>query len=144
MKITSRRTIFVALAAVTFAIMGCWFLLPRDQEVTTLVVKRAPADRILAVNGHPYGGLAYRSGAFGWAELDARGLLRPLLFESLRPTALWPPDRPLAYAPEDRRFTKPTSLAALLTKTGACCNPFTHLQPHSKFSHSLRLLQRCA
>jgi len=41
----------VALAAVTFAIMGCWFLLPRDQEVTTLVVKRASADRILAVKG---------------------------------------------------------------------------------------------
>lgn len=51
MKIASRRIIFVALAAVALAIAGYWLLVPRNQEVTTIVVKRALADRILAVNG---------------------------------------------------------------------------------------------
>jgi len=51
MKIASRRIIFVALAATVLAVAGYWFLVPRDQEVTTLVVKRALAERILAVNG---------------------------------------------------------------------------------------------
>lgn len=51
MKIASRRIILVALAAVALAIAGYWLLVPRNQEVTTIVVKRALADRILAVNG---------------------------------------------------------------------------------------------
>jgi RND family efflux transporter MFP subunit len=51
MNIASRRIIFVALAAAVLAIAGYWFLGPRNQEVTTLVVKTAPAERILAVNG---------------------------------------------------------------------------------------------
>ena len=51
MKTASRRMILVALAAVALAIAGYWFLVPRNQEVTTLVVKRALAERILAVNG---------------------------------------------------------------------------------------------
>ena len=51
MKTASRRMILVALAAVALAIAGYWLLVPRNQEVTTLVVKRAWANRILAVNG---------------------------------------------------------------------------------------------
>lgn len=51
MKIASRRIIFVALAAVALAIVGYRFLVPRNQEVSTLVVKKALAERILAVNG---------------------------------------------------------------------------------------------
>jgi RND family efflux transporter MFP subunit len=51
MKIASRRIILVALAAAALAIAGYWFFAPRDQAVASLIVKRAPADRILAVNG---------------------------------------------------------------------------------------------
>jgi HlyD family secretion protein len=51
MKIASRRIIFVALAAVALAIVGYRFLVPRNQEGSTLVVKKALAERILAVNG---------------------------------------------------------------------------------------------
>lgn len=51
MAITSRRMILVALAAAALALAGYWFLVPRDKTVATLVIKRAPADRVLAVNG---------------------------------------------------------------------------------------------
>jgi RND family efflux transporter MFP subunit len=51
MKIAPRRIILVALAAAALAIAGYWFFAPRDQAVATLSVKRASADRILAVNG---------------------------------------------------------------------------------------------
>ena len=51
MKVASRQIILVALAAAALAIAGYWFFAPRDQAVATLIVKRALADRILAVNG---------------------------------------------------------------------------------------------
>ena len=51
MKIASRQIILVALAAAALAIAGYWFFAPRDQAVATLIIKRALADRILAVNG---------------------------------------------------------------------------------------------
>ena len=51
MKKNHRRNIFVALAALALAITGYWLFAPRDPEVATLVVKKAPADRVLAVNG---------------------------------------------------------------------------------------------
>ena len=41
----------MALAALALAIAGYWFFAPRDQAVATLIVRAAPADRILAVNG---------------------------------------------------------------------------------------------
>ena len=46
-----RRIIFVALAAFALAITGYWLFAPRDPEVATLIIKKAPADRVLAVNG---------------------------------------------------------------------------------------------
>ena len=51
MKIASRQIILVALAAAALAIAGYWFFAPRYQAAATLIVKRALADRILAVNG---------------------------------------------------------------------------------------------
>lgn len=51
MKVASRQIILVALAAAALAIAGYWFFAPRAQAVVTLIVKRALADRILAVNG---------------------------------------------------------------------------------------------
>ena len=51
MKVASRQIILVALAAAALAIAGYWFFAPRAQAVATLIVKRALADRILAVNG---------------------------------------------------------------------------------------------
>ncbi len=51
MKKNHRRNIFVALAALTLAITGYWLFAPRDPEVATLIIKKAPAERILAVNG---------------------------------------------------------------------------------------------
>ena len=51
MKIASRRIILVALAAAALAIAGYWLFAPRDKAVATIFVKRASADRILAVNG---------------------------------------------------------------------------------------------
>lgn len=51
MKITSRQIMLVALAAVALAFAGYWLIAPRDKSVASLVVKRASADRILAVNG---------------------------------------------------------------------------------------------
>ena len=41
----------MALTAIALATAGYWMLVPSNQEVTTLVVKRALAERILAVNG---------------------------------------------------------------------------------------------
>jgi HlyD family secretion protein len=46
-----RRIILVALAALALAIAGYWLFAPRDPAVATLIIKRATADRILAVNG---------------------------------------------------------------------------------------------
>ena len=51
MKVASRQIILVALAAAALAIAGYWLFAPRAQAVVTLIVKRALADRILAVNG---------------------------------------------------------------------------------------------
>lgn len=51
MKLPSRRNVLVALAAVALAIAGFWLFAPRDNAVATFTVKRATADRILAVNG---------------------------------------------------------------------------------------------
>jgi RND family efflux transporter MFP subunit len=51
MNTAFRRIIIVALAAAALAIAGYWFLAPREKSVATLVVKRAVADRILAING---------------------------------------------------------------------------------------------
>lgn len=41
----------MALVATALAIVGYWLLAPRDKAQATLIVKRATADRILAVNG---------------------------------------------------------------------------------------------
>ncbi len=51
MKRYRRRILFVALAALALAIAGYWLFAPRDPEVATLIIKKAPADRVLAVNG---------------------------------------------------------------------------------------------
>jgi HlyD family secretion protein len=51
MKIASRRIILVALAAFTLACVGYWIIARRDQAVAIMVVERATADRVLAVNG---------------------------------------------------------------------------------------------
>jgi RND family efflux transporter MFP subunit len=51
MRENHRRIIFVALAALALAITGYWLFAPRDPEVATLIIKKAPADRVLAVNG---------------------------------------------------------------------------------------------
>ena len=51
MKRHHRRILFVALAALALAIAGYWLFAPRGQAVATLTVQKAPADRVLAVNG---------------------------------------------------------------------------------------------
>jgi RND family efflux transporter MFP subunit len=51
MKLAPRRIISVALAAIALACMGYWMIACRDQPVATIVVERAQADRILALNG---------------------------------------------------------------------------------------------
>lgn len=51
MKITSRRIILVALAAVALAFAGYRLLAPHDKTVAALVIYKARAIRILAVNG---------------------------------------------------------------------------------------------
>lgn len=39
------------LASVLLALVGYWFLAPREKEVATILVETAPAQRLLAVNG---------------------------------------------------------------------------------------------
>lgn len=39
------------LALVLLALIGYWFLVPRDKEVTALLIETTPAQRLLAVNG---------------------------------------------------------------------------------------------
>ena len=51
MKINSRQTLIVAVTAIVLALAGYWFLVPRDKAVATIIVKTAPSERILAVNG---------------------------------------------------------------------------------------------
>ena len=47
----ARQFLLVALAATVLALAGYWLLVPHDKRVATFLVKTAPADRILAVNG---------------------------------------------------------------------------------------------
>jgi RND family efflux transporter MFP subunit len=51
MKIFSRRNIFVVLAMLALVSVGYWILAPNEQAVETFAAVRAPAERILAVNG---------------------------------------------------------------------------------------------
>jgi HlyD family secretion protein len=51
MKLNSRQIVVAALAAAVLALAGYWLLVPREKAVTTLFIKTAPADRVLAVNG---------------------------------------------------------------------------------------------
>lgn len=51
MKLNSRQIVVVALAAAVLALAGYWFLVPSEKAVATLLIKTAPADRVLAVNG---------------------------------------------------------------------------------------------
>jgi HlyD family secretion protein len=51
MKPKARQIILVALAAIVLAIAGYWLFVPREKAVGTILIKAAPADRILAVNG---------------------------------------------------------------------------------------------
>lgn len=51
MKMNARKLFLAALATIVLAAAGYWLLAPREKEVTTFVVKTAPAERILAVNG---------------------------------------------------------------------------------------------
>jgi RND family efflux transporter MFP subunit len=49
---TKKNPLFLgALALVLLALVGYWFLAPRDKEVATLLIETAPAQRLLAVNG---------------------------------------------------------------------------------------------
>ena len=41
----------MAVTAIVLALAGYWFLVPRDKAVATIIVKTAPSERILAVNG---------------------------------------------------------------------------------------------
>lgn len=47
----SRKTWLVALAGIAIAIAAVWLLAPSEKAVATIVVRTAPAERILAVNG---------------------------------------------------------------------------------------------
>lgn len=51
MKIGTRQLLLVALATFALLFGGYWFLVPREQQVATILVTSAPADRVLAVNG---------------------------------------------------------------------------------------------
>jgi len=49
---TKPKPIFLGLLALALlALVGYWFLAPRDKEVATILVATAPAERLLAVNG---------------------------------------------------------------------------------------------
>ncbi|GGD88051.1 secretion protein HlyD [Tsuneonella deserti] len=45
------RKLLVVIVAVAVAAGAFWLLIPRDKEVRALLVKRGPAERVLAVNG---------------------------------------------------------------------------------------------
>jgi len=47
----ARKHFLAALATIVLASAGYWLLAPREKEVATFVVKTAPAERILAING---------------------------------------------------------------------------------------------
>lgn len=51
MKISKRQFLLVALATIALLFASYWFLVPREQQVGTILVVTAPADRVLAVNG---------------------------------------------------------------------------------------------
>src|SRR5690606_7712432 len=51
MKTKPNTYVLGFLALVLLALAGYWFLAPRDKEVATLLIKTAPAERLLAVNG---------------------------------------------------------------------------------------------
>ena len=47
----ARKLFLAALATIVLVSAGYWLLAPRGKEVATFVVKTAPAERILAING---------------------------------------------------------------------------------------------
>lgn len=51
MKLSFRQIVIVALATFVLALTGYWVLVPREKAVATVLIKAAPVDRILAVNG---------------------------------------------------------------------------------------------
>lgn len=51
MNKTSRHILLVALVVIGLALAGYWLFVPREKAVATLLVRAAPADRVLAVNG---------------------------------------------------------------------------------------------
>lgn len=51
MKMKVHKLFLAALATIVLASVGYWLLAPREKEVATFVVKTAPAERILAING---------------------------------------------------------------------------------------------
>jgi len=51
MKMKAQKLFLAALATIVLASAGYWLLAPREKAVATFVVKTAPAERILAVNG---------------------------------------------------------------------------------------------
>ncbi len=51
MKITGRQFLFATLAVIILTSAGYWLFAPREKKVVAFVIKAAPADRILAVNG---------------------------------------------------------------------------------------------
>lgn len=49
---TKRNTLLLGVAGLALlALIGYWFFAPRDQEIATLLIETAPAERLLAVNG---------------------------------------------------------------------------------------------
>lgn len=51
MKTRPKPIFFGLLALALLAVVGYWFLVPRDKEVATILVATVPAERLLAVNG---------------------------------------------------------------------------------------------
>jgi multidrug efflux pump subunit AcrA (membrane-fusion protein) len=51
MKMKARKLVLAVLAAIVLVSAGYWLLTPREKEVAAFVVKTAPVDRILAING---------------------------------------------------------------------------------------------
>lgn len=51
MKIKAQKIFLAALATIVLGSAGYWLLAPREKPVATFVVKTAPAERILAING---------------------------------------------------------------------------------------------
>src|SRR5690606_35912154 len=51
MKIKAKLLPIATVALAILALLGYWFLAPREKEVATILVEAAPAQRLLAVNG---------------------------------------------------------------------------------------------